>query len=490
MEWTKEKRYRKLDEISQESYLNLVEQVKSGPWRQRYHIQPNTGLLNDPNGLAYYEGWYHLFYQWFPLGPVHGIKYWYHLRSKDLVNWEDLGIGLAPDHIYDSHGVYSGSSFINGEELYLFFTGNHRDEGWKRYSTQCLAKMDKNGTIVKNEAPIIAKPPAGITEHFRDPKVFQEKNLFYMIVGAQKDSKEGTALIYQSKDLEQWSYQGELYLPWNSSAYMWECPDYFQLGEYGVLLLCPQGIETEDPFQSNIYESGYLISDPIDLSELTFGGDTFIKLDYGFDFYAPQTFKAPKDRRILFGWLGVPEVEYPTDTYDWAHCMTVPRELTVTDGRIRQNPVRELELLRKDSVVRRITIENQTVKDLQLSGTCYEMLIEIHSLNAESFELQIRKSKKEKTILIYNKKDRCFRINRRDSGKQFATEYGFERYAYLNEELNQIRIFSDESSLEVFLNQGEICFSLRIFPEDRSKDTEIIVREGMVDATIEKWNLA
>ena len=110
MEWSREERYRKIEDITEEEYENIKQKVKSSPYRQKYHIQPNTGLLNDPNGFSYFKGKYHLFHQWFPLGPVHGVKYWYHLSSADLVLWEDEGIAMAPDTVYDSHGVFSGSA--------------------------------------------------------------------------------------------------------------------------------------------------------------------------------------------------------------------------------------------------------------------------------------------------------------------------------------------------------------------------------------------
>src|SRR5690242_14432133 len=90
MEWTKEQRYRKIEDASKEELLKLRSEVMECKWRQTFHIQPETGLLNDPNGFSYYNGEYHLFYQWFPFGPVHGLKYWYHTKSKDLVHWSNV----------------------------------------------------------------------------------------------------------------------------------------------------------------------------------------------------------------------------------------------------------------------------------------------------------------------------------------------------------------------------------------------------------------
>jgi len=481
--------YTKLDDISEQMYSQLMKQVQSSPWRQSYHIQPGTGLLNDPNGLAWYNGFYHLFYQWFPLGPVHGIKYWYHLRSKDLFHWEDLGVALAPDRDFDSHGVYSGSSIEKDGLLYLFYTGNQRDEDWVRHSSQCLATMDKDGKITKAAAPLIPEPPQGITEHFRDPKVWKGKNGYFMIAGAQKCSQLGTALLYQSSDLMQWDYRGELAVPWKTKAFMWECPDYFELGDNGILMLSPQGVETEESGDANIYESGYLIGPPMNEDTLAFDGDRYQRLDYGFDFYAPQTFEDPMGRRILLGWMGLPEIQYPTDRYGWAHCMTIPRELTVKEGRIRQNPVKEIELLRTESICETIVLENNSFKDARFYGRHYELMIQILNQSAGMLEINIRQNKQEQTTIRYSSEDKTVCVDRSISGEVFAEDYGFLRKAKLERGLEEIRIFSDESSLEIFINQGEVCFSLRIFPQETGVETEFIAKEGCVKAAIQKWNL-
>ena len=125
MEWTREQRYRKIEEATKDELQKLSTRVKSCPWRQVFHIQPETGLLNDPNGFSYYNGEYHLFYQWFPLGPVHGLKYWYHTTSKDLVHWKNAGIAINPNSNFDSHGAYSGSAIEHEDNLYLCIRATH-----------------------------------------------------------------------------------------------------------------------------------------------------------------------------------------------------------------------------------------------------------------------------------------------------------------------------------------------------------------------------
>lgn len=127
-EWTREQRYQRIEDVDQQTIDALTEQVDASKYRQRYHIQPTTGLLNDPNGLIYFDGKYYVSHQWFPLGPVHGLKYWYTYTSDDLVHFEPIGPTLKPDTKDDSHGVYSGSAFEYNQHLYYMYTANHRDK--------------------------------------------------------------------------------------------------------------------------------------------------------------------------------------------------------------------------------------------------------------------------------------------------------------------------------------------------------------------------
>src|SRR5690606_4143580 len=138
----REEKYRILEQAVPGELEKLQEQVKNCPWRQTYHIQPPYGLLNDPNGFTFYQGEYHLLYQWFPLGTFHGMKYWYHTKSKDLAHWNNVGIGIEPGDPHDSHGAYSGSGIVKDGKLYLMYTGNTRDEQWNRHPYQNLAIMD------------------------------------------------------------------------------------------------------------------------------------------------------------------------------------------------------------------------------------------------------------------------------------------------------------------------------------------------------------
>ena len=108
-------------------HKNMRENVKRDKNRLHFHMMPPTGWMNDPNGFSYFNGKWHLFYQWYPFAGYHGMKHWYHVVSDDLVHWKNIGLGMKPTLNYDNYGCFSGSGFVKNEFLYLVYTGNHKD---------------------------------------------------------------------------------------------------------------------------------------------------------------------------------------------------------------------------------------------------------------------------------------------------------------------------------------------------------------------------
>lgn len=487
MEWTKEQRYRRIEEVSREEMKELTEKVNSCQWRQTFHIQPPTGLLNDPNGFSYYNGEYHLFYQWFPLGPVHGLKYWYHTKSKDLIHWENVGIGIHPDTEFDSHGAYSGSAIEYNGKLHILYTGNTRDENWIRHPYQCMAIMGEDGVVKKIDQPVIAEVPAGYTDHFRDPKVWEEGDILYTIIGAQRENETGCVLLYSSSDFKNWKLEGEIKTELEQFGYMWECPDYFELDNQGVLVFSPQGLEAKGDYYQNIYQSGYLLGSKLDVSNRSFTHGEFVELDRGFDFYAPQTMQAPDGRRILVGWMGLPEVEYPTDRNGWAHCLTLPRELSLQDGKLIQQPVKELQALRGQQYKAADTINNQTKVYNGFSGTAYEMICEFENQDAAEFGLELRAGQQEKTVIKYDALQKKIVLDRTASGEEVGVVYGTTRKCSLDAKKIKFHVFVDISSVEIFINDGEEVFTSRIFPQHDSEEIRFFAKDGQVSFEAVKW---
>ncbi|WP_249043390.1 glycoside hydrolase family 32 protein [Paenibacillus faecis] len=487
---TREEKYRLIEQARPGELEKLRAQVGLSPWRQSYHIQAPTGLLNDPNGFAYYQGEYHLFYQWFPLGTEHGMKYWYHMKSSDLAAWEDLGIGITPGGPYDSHGAYSGSAIEKDGKLNLLYTGNTRDETWTRHPYQCLAIMDAGGRIAKLDRPVISSVPPGYTDHFRDPKVWKSGEAYYCVIGAQRTDLTGCAVLFRSKDLLDWTFMGEMKTGLSPFGYMWECPDYFELNGSGVLVFSPQGLEADEDLYNNIYQTGYVIGKPLDLATREFRHRAFQELDRGFDFYAAQTTLGPDGRRILVAWMGLPDVAYPTDTQGWSGCLTIPRQLTIRGGnKLIQQPVPELAKLRKTRSSAELTVTDEVVRLNGFDGTSYELICEISKFDAEQLGLEFRASDHEKTVLKYDRVLKKVILDRTLSGRAMDEVNGNVRRCGLVADNLKFHLFVDASSVEIFVNDGEEVFTGRIFPDPASKEIRLFCSGGSAEFRVCKWDI-
>lgn len=486
----REQKYRRLEQASPEEISDLRKKVRDSVWRQTYHIQPITGLLNDPNGFAYYAGEYHLFYQWFPLGAYHGLKYWYHTASKDLVFWRNAGIAIEPKEPYDQYGAYSGSGIVKDDQLYLMYTGNARDRNWNRRSYQCMAVMDANGTVTKLAEPLIDHVPEGYTEHFRDPKVWKDKDRYRCVIGAQRVDATGTAVMYESLDLLEWQFVGEIQTKLKHFGYMWECPDYFELDGQGVLLFCPQGIAPEGEQFRNIYQSGYLTGQPLDRETLVFEHGAFQELDRGFDFYAPQTMVDERGRRILVGWLGQAEIGYPTDAHGWAHCLTIPRTLELRGGKLVQQPVEELGKLRREQREVQDTITNEKKSYAGVSGTAFELIGEFDEIDAEAVGIEFRAAGAERTVIHYDTVRRTLTLDRSEAGAMIDSTHGSTRSCRLEAKRLKLHLFVDTSSVELFVNDGEEVFTSRIFPHPDSTEIRFFANNGSARLKVVQWDVA
>lgn len=325
------------------------------PYRPGWHLAPPVGLLNDPNGFIQHNGRFHLFYQWNPLACAHGAKFWGHWSSADLLHWQHEPLALAPSEEYETHGCYSGSAVTDNGQLTLIYTGNVKYPDGSRTAFQCLARENAEGEFDKT-GPVF-NLPQGYTGHVRDPKVWWHDKHWYMVLGAQDLSLQGKVLLLRSDDLSAWDLLGEIagsgLHGLGEFGYMWECPDLFRLAENDILICCPQGLAAESDRYLNTFQSGYFVGQ-LDYANATFTHGDFAELDLGFEFYAPQTTQTDDGRRLLIGWMGIPDGDeffQPTIQNGWLHTLTCPRELTLVAGKIIQKPARELQQLRRDEQI-------------------------------------------------------------------------------------------------------------------------------------------
>ena len=479
--WTREERYRPLKDPQE--LWTLHQETSRSNYRQTYHVQSITGLMNDPNGFVWHNNQWHLFYQWFPWGAVHGLKYWYHVVSDDLVTWKNLGVCLMPDREYDNKGVYSGSAMPIGDSLYLYYTGNSRDENWVRHPYTCLARLRDDGWTEKYPLPLFGAHP-DYTEHQRDPKILYnpEQNAYYILLGAQrKKNLTGCVLVYKSDDLlHGWNFAGELKVPgFESFGDMWECPTIEKIGGKDILLFCPQHLRIAGRGSSTNH-NGYIIGN-MDWETLTFTPDgQFHVLDFGFDSYAAACANnlQDADKAILIAWMGVPDVSYPTDEEDWAGCLTLPRELTVRGRRLIQQPLPELKKLR-----------DEKLPFTANEAGCYALP------RAAEVELDCRKGDvslylftdeagKGGLSILYSEDRKEITVDRSGMRTRFNESEGESRTRPLENGLSHLRIFVDSSSIEIFVNDGDAVFTSRIFP---TKEEHFFRIEG--DTFNRMWTL-
>lgn len=421
------------------------------PYKNHFHLEPSKGLLNDPNGLCYYEGTYYVFHQWNRFNLDHSYKEWGYFTSKDLLNWEEMGTALLPDTLEDAYGVYSGSALVSDGNLELFYTGNTKFDGLRK-SFQKTAVSSDGKTFIKSQSNLTT--PDEFTEHFRDPKVFKKGSDYFMIVGGQLKNGQGAIALYSSDNRELWNYKGVLYTD-SSLDQMAECPDLIDYGTQQLLLVCPQKRNLAMDFDESSY-SGYIIGK---MKKNIFYPENEIRpVDQGFDFYSPQTFTDKKGRTIMIAWMSRMNTEEektcPTIDFGYIHCLTMPREVKVVDGKLIQLPLLEYQdafIPSKESYVMEYVLKKEAAMMLE---------IEFYDLESEfmiDFFLQT-------TTLSY--KDKNLSLCR----KSWANNQFSEKKMNLNG-LRKLQIFIDQSAIEIFINNGDAVMSLRYFT--KNKDIKI-----------------
>lgn len=429
-------------------------------FREHFHLMPPVGWLNDPNGLCQFEGVYHAFFQYSPFDAEGGVKMWGHYISDNMLDWKYQGVALYPDQPFDCHGVYSGSALVEDGKMYLYYTGNVKlEDGEYDYirtgrEGNTVLVSSKDGIHFGHKKQLMRNTdyPDDLTCHVRDPKVWKEQDTYYMVQGARTKEDVGQILIFTSKDKVNWKFKSRIESK-EPFGYMWECPDYFTIGDKKILSASVQGLEGGIWEERNVYQSGYFEVEGDILSSYKLG--EYKLWDYGFDYYAPQSFETEDGRRIHISWMGMPDCEAYTNLTiadGWQHCFTLPREIYVKDGKICQRPVRELDY--KEAITK--TAENKLQAD-----SCKAYDLKIDKIQNNQFCIALA----EELLLEYT--DGRFRMRFTDNRKTCVSAGRDCRYVETDEVTN-IRVIADVSSVEVFVNDGEYVFSTRYYPDKYS----------------------
>jgi len=486
MLWNRETRYMPYDQWPEEMLPQLVEQVRQSKWRMQHHIQPDSGLLNDPNGFSYFNGQWHLFYQIFPFGPVHGLKSWQHMTSDNLVDWHNEGIAIQPGNGYDSHGAYTGTTLSMGDRLFMMYTGNVRTADWQRKSYQLGAWMTPDNQVAKVEQPLIMAAPNGYTTSFRDPYLIKDDNGYTALIGGQTTQEIGALLVYHSTDLTNWQFQGELAIPQVDRGYMIECPNLVWIDQQPVMIFCPQGLPQTSLNYQNIYPNTYMVSQSIDLeqgqitapSELT-------QLDEGFDIYASEAINAPDGRVLAVSWIGLPEVAYPTDQEGWAHCLSMVKELTLKNDHLYQNPVAETVQLR--TTAHELTNVTAGVAEVTDLNSSFEVLLTVPTDQLATIRVSNAEQTGDLRFQIDARNGRVL-VDRSQTGHPFAESYGQTRVTKLAAHtMIKIRLVIDVSVFECYIDNGYATMTGRFFLDDVPSRVQVTNQTGTSEGKVWDW---
>ncbi len=301
----------------------------------KYHFKPEKGWINDPNGLVYFKGYYHIFYQYAPNFEVPWKEpmHWGHARTRDFIEYEELPVALYPDCEYDSNGCWSGTAIVKDDILYLFYASVVGEE---KIQTVSVAYSTDGANFTKYEGnPVIDHYPADGGPDFRDPAVCCIDGTYYCVMATgKKDERVARLLLYKSEDLFNWEYAG-IMSEWEDCKYA-ECPSFMPL-ENGCLLaasVCP--LDTHHYF-SIMYG---------DFTNGIFTPHTVGEVDKGPDQYAGQVFTDHLGRQLLISWVS--GWDYQGFAEKNIGCLSVPRQLTLKGGRVYGYPVKELQHLLTD----------------------------------------------------------------------------------------------------------------------------------------------
>lgn len=456
----------------------IFQESKLEGYRPEYHFTPAKGWMNDPNGMIYIDGEYHLFYQYYPDSTVWGPMHWGHAKSTNLLDWEELPIALYPDslgYIFSGSGVYdqensSGLGTKENPPLVAIFSYHNMEgerSGKTDYQSQGIAfSLDKGNTWEKYSGnPVL--PNQGIKD-FRDPKVRKIKNSHGKEVWMMTLAVLDQIQFYQSDNLIDWKLAGEFGKGIGAHGGVWECPDLIPMkapsGETKWVLLV--SINPGGPQKGSATQ--YFIGD---FNDGQFEpDDTMIRwLDYGPDNYAGVTWaNLPPDqnRNLFIGWMSNWLYAQVVPTSSWRSAMTIARELSLfeIDGTllVKSSPAKELEVNRGEAF-------EISGNSSNLPGVAFELKGEVEN----DFSLIFSNELGEKVTIT--REMGLINIDRSQAGKSdFHPDFAAVHSAPMSWEAKSIRIFMDASSIELFVNDGEIVLTSLLFPSSPYKTVELI----------------
>lgn len=481
-------------------YEEAMERTIAVEDRPAFHLSARAGWLNDPNGFSFYGGKYHLFYQYNPYDSHWGPMHWGHAVSTDLLHWDYCPAVMAPDMPYDRDGCYSGSAITlpDGRHM-LMYTGVQRvptENGQMRHlQTQNLAFGDGTDYQKYHKNPVIRTkdlPAGGSPYDFRDPRILSVPEGGYRaLIANDQPGEGGRILVYESEDAIHWRFGFVLAENRGRLGRMWECPDFFELDGRHVLLVSSQDMLPKGFEYHNGNGAFYLLGD-FDKNSYRFAEESDHSVDYGIDFYAPQTILTPDGRRVMIGWMqNWDTCNLHTNSKPWFGQMSIPRELSVRDGILYQQPVRELEGLRRNKIIHDcVELSDGEICLPGISGRLVDMEVQIEPMGESYNRFAIRFARNDEfyTSISFRPHESVVKIDRKFSGSRRAIIH--QRRALMEHDGGRIklRLILDRYSAEVFVNDGRKVLSATLYT-DISADGIRFFADGAVRFSVIKYDL-
>ncbi|CAH1191011.1 glycoside hydrolase family 32 protein [Paenibacillus sp. JJ-223] len=481
--------------------------ISTSDYRGIYHFSPKEKWMNDPNGMVFFKGEYHLFYQHHPFGTTWGPMHWGHAVTKDLVAWEELPVALSPDE----HGmIFSGSAVVDWNNtsgffddepgLVAIFTHHLEVPNGDPIQRQSLAYSKDNGrTWIKYEGNPVLEHESIVD--FRDPKVFwhEQTKGWVMIVACGQ-----TVCLYRSPNLKDWTLGSEFGAGIGSHDGVWECPDLFPLAVNGDakqekwVMLVSIGA---DPAFKEGSRTQYFTGD--------FDGSTFVSddashtvrwIDHGRDNYAGVSWSdipAEDGRRLFMGWMSNWMYANQTPTEGYRGAMTIARELTLEmrNGEVTliQRPARELEQARTPI----LTLQDVSIREANAQLNALQLVnYEIEAKWASEFSVQfaLRSNASNQTVVGIDASQGEVYVDRSRSGIVGFHEHFVGRHAASVQAVDgvqHLRIYVDSSSVEVFAHDGQAVITDLIYPDAEAKGISVHAdHEDLVFSSLHIYELS
>ena len=467
--------------------------------RPAFHLSARAGWMNDPNGFSWHGGQYHMFYQYHPYDSHWGPMHWGHAVSGDLLGWRYLPAAMAPDMPYDLYGCFSGSAVTlpDGRHL-LMYTGVSKEAGeggaLRDVQTQNLAVGDGVDYHKYEGNPVLTArdlPEGGSPYDFRDPRLWRTEDGWRALVANNRPGHGGQLLLYKSADLKGWTLESVLLENENRLGLMWECPDLFELDGKQVLLVSAQDMLPQGFEYHNGNGTFYMIGE-IDPQTKRFVPESDHALDYGIDFYAPQTVLTPDGRRVMIGWMqNWDTCNLRTPSIPWFGQMSLPRELFLKDGRLYQRPVRELEALRGEMIAfEHVAIDSGEIQLPGIRGRMMDIELELEPDGElyNRFAIRFAKGGVYHTGVSFRPRESVLKVDRKFSGSRRAIIH--QRRAKVSHQNGRLRLrlILDRYSVEVFVGDGEKVMSATVTTELSARDISFFA-DGRLSFSVRCWPL-